>query len=42
MKILILGYSRSGQSAYNLLKDNNEIFIYDKNKKNMPNFLSYS
>lgn len=42
MKILILGYSRSGQSAYNLLKDNNEIFIYDKNKKNMPNFLSYA
>lgn len=42
MKILILGFSRSGSSSYDLLKENNEVFIYDKKKLNLQNYYSFS
>ena len=42
MKILILGFSRSGSTSYDLLKENNEVFIYDKKKLNLENYYSFS
>ena len=42
MKILILGFSRSGKSAYELLKEKHQVFIYDKVKLDLPNYISYS
>ena len=30
---LIYGYGKSGQSAYNYLKNNNKIVVYDDHKK---------
>jgi len=41
MRILILGFSLSGKSAYELLKDNHNVYIYDKKKINMDNYFSY-
>ena len=41
MKILILGFSKSGKSAYELLKDNHSVYIYDKKKINIDNYYSY-
>ena len=41
MKILILGYSKSGKSAYDLLKEHNEVFIYDKKKIHIENYYSF-
>ena len=42
MRILILGFSLSGKSAYELLKDNHNVYIYDKKKINLDNYYSYS
>ena len=41
MRILILGFSLSGKSAYELLKDNHNVYIYDKKKINLDNYYSY-
>ena len=41
MRILILGFSLSGKSAYELLKDNHIVYIYDKKKINLDNYYSY-
>ena len=41
MKILILGFSKSGRSAYELLKDNHNVYIYDKKKINIDTYYSY-
>lgn len=41
MKILILGYSRSGKAAYSFLKDKNDVYIYDKKKINEVKYYSY-
>ncbi len=41
MKILILGFSKSGQASYKLLKNEHQVFIYDKRKINKQNYYSY-
>lgn len=41
MKILILGFSRSGKGAYELLKSDNECYIYDKKHLELSNYYSY-
>lgn len=41
MKILILGFSKSGQASYELLKNKHQVFIYDKRKINKHNYYSY-
>ena len=42
MRILILGFSKSGKSSYNLVKENNEVFIYDKKIIDISNYYSFS
>ena len=37
-KILIYGLGKSGLSAFNFLKNKNNIFLYDDNKLNEKNF----
>ena len=39
-KLLIYGYGKSGHAAYNYLKKNNKILIYDDNKKLNKFFIS--
>lgn len=42
MKILILGFSKSGRASYELLKDNNQVYIYDKKKLKIDNYYSFT
>ena len=42
MKILILGFSKSGHASYELLKDNNQVYIYDKKKLKVDNYYSFT
>lgn len=42
MKILILGFSKSGRASYELLKDNNQVYIYDKKKLKVDNYYSFT
>lgn len=42
MKILILGFSKSGRACYELLKDNNQVYIYDKKKLKVDNYYSFT
>ena len=40
-KILVYGLGKSGLSAYNFLKKNNDVFLYDDFKKKQKNLKSY-
>ena len=42
MKILILGFSKSGRASYELLKDNNQVYKYDKKKLKVENYYSFT
>ena len=44
MKILILGFSKTGRAVYDFIQKNgkNEIYIYDKNKIKIRNYISYN
>ena len=37
--ILVYGFGISGKACFNFLKKKNSVFIYDDNKKNIPNSL---
>ena len=42
MKILILGFGKTGKTVYNFLKkENHQLFIYDQEILNYPNYYSY-
>ena len=40
-KILVYGLGKSGLSAYNFLKKNNDVFLYDDFQKKQKNLKSY-
>ena len=40
-KILVYGLGKSGSSAYNFLKKNNDVFLFDDFQKNQKNLKSY-
>ena len=40
-KILVYGLGKSGLSAYNFLKKNNDVFLYDDFQKKKKNLKSY-
>lgn len=41
MRILILGFSKTGKSVYSFLKGKEEIYVYDKNRIDIKEYLSY-
>ena len=34
-KFLIYGFARTGKACFNYLKNNNNVFVFDDNKKNI-------
>ena len=41
MKVLILGFKKSGKAAYELLKNGNKIAVYDEEKITFPGIEYY-